>query len=249
MDVQQIKRDWGSLIRKRGLVIGIPLFWVTVPAQLFVADDVIIWWMMTSLFMTVGMLGCLLLLKKYPNGIVLKRTLWRLRDDSPVHDATHKRIGVLFVATLPAFLISFSLIGNGVVTLPDGSVWQRAFFVYSFFIFMMICFGTLYLHVKNILRVMVKQHKGGLTEGQKRLVYMMYMRRLDESFVMMSVNVVWMASAFIVICKLIGGLFPTLSLGVLLLLWMLLTVSVLWVTVSSLRYEWKISSKKVMRII
>lgn len=163
---------------------------------------------------------------------------WQADNNKLFHDTMNARMRKIFLATLPAFLLSFYFIGNGIITLPDGSIWQQAIFVYSFFAFMMLCSGTLYMHLKNILREKVEQKEGVLHIEQPSVLYAMYKRRLDLSFVMVIMNIIWVSSSYAIMYKIVGRIFPSVSESILLVTWVVLIMMFFSVTLFSVRNGW-----------
>lgn len=277
-----------DFLRKRGLLVSASLFWLVVPARLFLfnASSSATFWMMITVFATAFVMGFLFPVKSgwcssicpvaaaektyglnpafsFKNtrcqfySEAQKRVLscsgcsfncgdvvdpehayWQASSNRLFHDTVNAHVRMIFLATLPAFLTSFYLIGNNIIALPSDVLWERAVFVYSFFLIMMFLSYVLYAHVKNILRSKVEQRNGPLRLEEPSVVYALYKRRLDLGFVMVIMNIIWVASSYALVYKITGKIFPLIGENALLASWFALMAAFFFVSLFSLRNGW-----------
>lgn len=164
---------------------------------------------------------------------------WQAGSNKLFHDTVNARMRKIFLATLPTFLLSFYLIANKIIVLPDGPILRKALFVYSFFAIMMVFSYVLYAHIKRILRAKVERIEGSLHLEKPSVLYALYKRRLDLVFVMVIMNIIWVASAYALVYKILGKIFPTVPERSEFILWMLLVALFFVLSLFSTRNGWR----------
>jgi hypothetical protein len=133
---------------------------------------------------------------------------WQAESNKVFHNTLNAEMRKIFLGTLPAFLLSFYLVANGIVMLPKGPVSGKILFIYSFFAVMMLFSYALYFHIKSILRRRVERRIGNLSLDHPNALYSLYKHRLDLSFVTVTMNIVWAFSAYALTYKVFSRIFP-----------------------------------------
>jgi nitrite reductase (NADH) large subunit len=163
---------------------------------------------------------------------------WQATSQRVFHDTLNAEMRKVFLATLPAFLLSFYFFASGVVTLPEVGLSVKIPFLYSFFAVMMLLSYALYATVKGILRRRVERQVGLLSLERPNALYSLYKRRLDMCFMTVAMNIVWWFSAYAIVNTVVAKAFP-LSPEAGSILFVSLSLSFLGVSLYSLGDGWK----------
>jgi hypothetical protein len=163
---------------------------------------------------------------------------WQANSNKAFHDTVNSSMRKIFLATLPAFLISFYLMSNVFIPMPSDVLWKRALFVYSFFALTMLCSYVLYWCIKKVLQAKAEKIDGALHIEKPSMTYALYKRRLDLSFVTIIMNIIWIASSYALVYKIVAKVFPLIAFDTLLLSWILLMLLFFALTIFSLWNGW-----------
>jgi hypothetical protein len=163
---------------------------------------------------------------------------WQATSNKVFHNTVNAEMRKIFLATLPAFLLVFYLVANKIILLPQGSNGAKAAFVYSLTAIVMLAAYALYAGIKKRLYNRAERQSGSLNIEQPNPLYSLYKHRLDLVFVAVTMNIIWVFSAYALVEKVFGRVF-SLSGEAKISLLFFLVLAFLALSLFSVRDGWK----------
>ncbi len=273
-----------DLIRKRGLLVSVLLFWSIIPYRLiaFNADSHATFWLVAAVFGAAFVFGALFPVKSgwctsicpmaaaekaygmnpaievknnrcyflnQPENKVMSCSgcsfncwdvvepefgYWQASGQGIFHATLNAHMRKVFVATLPGFMLAFSLVSSKVLVIP-GAGGAKVFTLYAFFAVMMVLSAVVYYTFKAMKKKSIR--KSIVDSKEAETAYSVAKRRLDLFVVGLSMNVIWVFLSYAWTHSLLVKIFAIdeVAQGV---LWTILVFAFFFVSLGGMRSGW-----------